>query len=258
MSQAAPHGDALVQEIGRLAVREGLGRHRAAYPSIAAAQRRHAGCVSVGAVIVAVLAVISLATGYPALAMVLAVPLLIFLFAIVRYSGAASRNEGSRLDLYEHGLTIAHGGRVRAVRNADTSVLQNIVRHTRYGQTTNITYAYTVTDTTGEQMTLSGGFANPQEWGPVIQLAVTEAQFPQAADRIIAGQRLDFGPLWLTSAEIGSGDKSVPWPQIEEVSVQDGFVRVRVAGRWSSLTTTPVRRIPNFFIFRALTERLQR
>ncbi|WP_414169335.1 DUF6585 family protein [Streptoverticillium reticulum] len=77
-----------------------------------------------------------------------------------------------------------------------------------------------------------------------------------AEDRLDAGQRLDFGPLCLTAAEIGSGGKSVPWQQVEEIAVRDGYVKLRVAGRWSSLTVTPVRLIPNFFVFRALADRI--
>ncbi|MGW1195180.1 DUF6585 family protein [Streptomyces sp. NPDC002536] len=247
--------DALARDIHELAGREGLGGHQAAYPSIAPAQRRHLGRVRIAAVVLAVLAVICVATGYPGLVILLGGPLVMCLIALVRYSRAAGRNEGSRLDLYERGLTIAHRGHVRAVRYADTDVLQDTIRHTYNGMTTRISYAYTVTDTTGESVILRGGFADPQEWGQAIQRAVTVARFPQALARLDAGQRLDFGPLWMTSSEIGSGGKSVPWQQVEEIAVKDGYVKVRVAGRWSSLTMTSVRRIPNFFVFRALADR---
>lgn len=249
--------DALARDIHELAGREGLGGHQAAYPSIAPAQRRHLGRVRIATVVLAVLAVISVATGYPGLVILLGGPLVMCLIALVRYGRAADRNEGSRLDLYERGLTIAHRGHVRAVRYADTDVLQDIIRHTYNGMTTRISYAYTVTDTTGERVILRGGFADPQEWGPAIQRAVTVARFPQALARLDAGQRLDFGPLWMTASEIGSGGKSVPWQQVEEIAVKDGYVKVRVAGRWSSLTMTSVRLIPNFFVFRALADRFR-
>ncbi|MFF4405855.1 DUF6585 family protein [Streptomyces sp. NPDC001262] len=247
--------DALARDIHELAVREGLGGHQAVYPSIAPAQRRHLGRVKVVTVVLAALAVICVATGCPGLLFLLGAPLVVCLIALARYGRAADRNEGSRLDLYERGFTSAHRGHVRAVRYADTDVLQDNIRHTYHGMTTKISYAYTVTDTTGERVTLRGGFADPQEWGPAIQRAVTVARFPQALARLDAGQRLDFGPLWMTAAEIGSGGKSVPWQQVEEIAVQDGYVKVRVAGRWSSLTMTPVRRIPNLFVFRALADR---
>ncbi|MGW2813571.1 DUF6585 family protein [Streptomyces sp. NPDC001415] len=250
--------DGVAQQVGAAAAREGLGAHRAAYPSIAQAQRQHVRRVQIAAGVLAVLVVICLATGYVPLAFVVGLPLLMCLYASVKYSGAASRNEGARLDLFEHGLTSAHRGAVRVVRYADTTVLQNNVRHTQYGQTTRITYAYTVTDTTGTQIVLQAGYAQPHEWGPAIQQAVTEAQLPQAVAQLNAGRRLEFGPLWLTPTEIGSGGKSTPWSQVEEVAVKDGFVRIRVAGRWSALSMTAVSRIPNFLVFRALADHLQR
>ncbi|MFI6051056.1 DUF6585 family protein [Streptomyces violascens] len=250
--------DGIAQQISASAAREGLGAHRAAYQSIAQAQRQHVKRVQIAAAVLAVLVVLCLATGYVPLAFVVGLPLLICLYAIKTYSSAANRNEGSRLDLFEHGLTSAHRGGVQVVRYADTSVLQNIVRHTQYGQTTRITYAYTVTDTTGAQVVLRAGYAQPHEWGPAIQQAVTEAQLPQAAAQLNAGRRLEFGPLWLTPTEIGSGNKSTPWPQVEEVEVKDGYVRIRVAGRWSALSMTAVSRIPNFFVFRALADHLLR
>ncbi|GHF43574.1 MULTISPECIES: DUF6585 family protein [Streptomyces] len=255
--QAASGQDAYGRAIHELAGREGLGEHRAAYPSIAPAQRQHLGRVRVAAAVLAALAVLCVVTGHPALLIILGGPLVVCLIAMARYGRVSDRNEGSRLDLYERGLTIAHRGHVRAVRYTDTDVLQDITRHTYNGMTTRISYAYTVTDTTGERVILRGGFADPHEWGPAIQRAVTVARFPQALAQLAAGQRLDFGPLWMTASGIGSGGKSVPWQQVEEITVKDGYVKLRVAGRWSSLTTTSVRLIPNFFVFRALADRLR-
>ncbi|MFC4908741.1 DUF6585 family protein [Actinomadura gamaensis] len=245
------------QQIGELAARTDLGAHRAAYPSIADAQARHANRVGIAAIVLLVLCLLSLATGYPALVAILGVPFLMCLYAYFRYSQMAGRNRDARLDLFERGLTTAFGGQFRAVRYDSTSVLQDIVRYTRYGQTTRITYAYTLTDVGGEQVTLRGGFANPEQWGPAIQQAVTDAQLPQAVARLQAGQRLEFGPLWLTPDEVGSGTKSVPWHQVDEVKVSNGLVSLRVTGKWLSLSTTSVSRIPNFFVFIAVANYLR-
>ncbi|WP_051467318.1 DUF6585 family protein [Actinomadura oligospora] len=245
------------QQIGDHAARADLGAHRAAYPSIADAQARHANRMGVTAIVLLVLIVLCFATGYPPLAIILGVPFLIFAFAYLRFSSMAGRNDGARLDLFERGLTSAFGGAVRTVRYADTDVLQNIVRYTRYGQTTRITYAYTLTDTSGEKVTLSGGFAQPEQWGPAIQQAVTDAQLPKAVMRLRAGERLDFGPLWLTPSEVGSGAKSVSWSEVDEVKVSNGIVSLRVTGKWLSLSTTSVSSIPNFFVFLAVADHLR-
>ncbi|MCP2340611.1 DUF6585 family protein [Actinomadura rupiterrae] len=245
------------QQIGAVAASNGLGAHRAAFASIADAQARHANRVGIGAIVLLVLCLVCLATGYPALLIILGGPFLIAVFAYFRYSGMAGRNDGARLDLFERGLTSAYRGQVRAVRYESTGVLQDIVRYTRYGQTTRITYRYTLTDTTGQQLTLSGGYANPEQWGPAIQQAVTDVHLPQAVARVRAGERVEFGPLWLTAAEVGSGSKSVAWNQVEEIKVSNGFVSLRVTGKWSSLSTTSVSRISNFFVFLAVADYLR-
>lgn len=245
------------QQIGEVAARADLGAHRAAYPSIADAQARHANRVGVAALVLLVLCVLCLATGNTPLVFILAAPFLICVFAYFRYSQMAGRNDGARLDLFERGLTTAFGGGVRTVRYDDTSVLQNIVRYTRYGQTTRVTYAYTLTDTTGQKVTLSGGFSHPEQWGPAIQQAVTDAQLPPAVARLRAGERLDFGPLWLSPSDVGSGAKSVSWPEVDEVKVNNGVVSLRVTGKWLSLSSTSVSSIPNFFVFLALADHLR-
>lgn len=87
---------------------------------------------------------------------------------------------------------------------------------------------------------------------------MTNAQLPKAVTALQNGQRLSFGPIWLTATEVGSGEKSVPWAQIEEISIKEGWVQLKVAGRWRSLSTTAVSSIANFFVFHSLAEHLRR
>ncbi|WP_416382912.1 DUF6585 family protein [Nocardia abscessus] len=56
--------------------------------------------------------------------------------------------------------------------------------------------------------------------------------------------------------EFGVDARSVPWPQARQVAVEDGRLRVGAEGRWLTLTSTPVRKIPNFYMFLALARNL--
>lgn len=252
------HDDAqLLARIDKAATQAGLGRHVAAYPGVQPS-RQKLGCMVIAAVALAVAAAAFAGGGYPAVSIIALAPLAVVLYALVQHLVAAAKNEGGRLDLFEHGLTSVFQGRLRVYRYDATTVLQDIVRHTRHGAHMYTTYRYTLTDTAGESVVLREGYVMPTEWGPAIQQGVTTAQLPRAAAALNAGERLDFGDIWMSRDEVGSGSKSVRWREIQEIRVQDGFVTLKVAGKWRGLTTTAVRRIPNFFVFRTLADQLQR
>ncbi|AUG75497.1 hypothetical protein CFP65_0535 [Kitasatospora sp. MMS16-BH015] len=265
------------QQAEQASARAALGTHRAAYASMAAAQRGNARGIGIAAVVLGLLTLWAVLGGYPVLAAVPGLPFLMCLLGLASSRSSADRNQGARLDLFERGLTVATPDRSWAVRYAEATVLQHLVRHTQYGRTLRTTYAYLLTDTEGRSVVLRDGFggrmdalalatmpkpelardfAGAPEWGPAIQRAVTEARLPEALDRVRAGEKVQFGPLWLTRSEIGAREKAVPWTEVEDVQVKDGVVSIRVAGRWSSLATATVSTIPNFFVFQELAARL--
>ncbi|MEV5573593.1 DUF6585 family protein [Spirillospora sp. NPDC052269] len=245
------------QQIRDLAARSDFGAHRATYRSLAEAQARQAkffGRIAIGSL---VLALAFLAFQVAWMVAICGVAVFVAGLRAIRLARVAGRNRDGRLDLFERGLILAFEGRLRAFRYDRTSVQQAITRHKRGSQTVRITYAYTMTDLSGEKMTLREGLAHPELWGPAIQKAVTDAQLPNAVARLRAGERLDFGPLWLTASEVGSRSKSVAWPKVDEVQIRNGIVSLRVTGKWLSLSTTSVSSIPNFFVFLALADHLR-
>ena len=258
MSQATPqaHDDKqLLATIGQAATQADLGRHQAAYPAVQ--PNLNLGCVGVATVVLVGAAVAFAVTGYPAVSFIALAPLVVILFIPVYSHRVATKNKGARLDLFERGLISVYQGQLRVFRYDSTTVLQNIVRHLRNGVHTHTTYAYTLTAASGESFVLKGGYVKPAEWGPAIQQAVTQVQLPRAAAALDAGQRLTFGDIWITRDGVGSGSKSARWPEIEEVRVRDGFVTIKVAGKWLGLSRTAVSAIPNFFVFQILAEQLR-
>jgi hypothetical protein len=165
--------------------------------------------------------------------------------------------QDARLDLYEHGMTVALNRRIHVVRYATTSVLQE---HP---------HTYTVTDVEGQRVVLHdgsrrgplgirarGGFRDARRWGPEFQRAVTAARLPRALAALGRGERLAFGGIWLTGERVGSGRVSAPWPSVRRIGVRDGFVALDIAGTWHTLEAA-VSETPNFFVLRALAERLR-
>ncbi|MEU8652027.1 DUF6585 family protein [Streptomyces sp. NPDC048737] len=171
---------------------------------------------------------------------------------LLRAVGGPAPGTGARLDLYEHGITAVRGSRIHAVR-FDTTV----VRRCRVPSARGVTRALVLVDVDGERIVLRhGDFGRPREWWPGIRRAVTDAQVPRALAALGRGARLDFGPVWITGEEVGSGGTALRWAQVRRIEVLDGSVTVHAVGRrrvWAAVTG-----IPNPCVLRALTEHLTR
>ncbi|MDJ0382592.1 DUF6585 family protein [Streptomyces sp. G-G2] len=257
MDQTGSVQDQVDRELRETAVREGLGARRASYPSAAPAHSGRARAAGGLAVLTSIAMVAAVSSSYPALALALAPVLLICLASLLGHAFGSGRNTASRLELYEKGLLVLQRGRIRAVRYADTTVLDNVVRRTQYGRTLSVTYSFGLTDTAGRDLTVGSLFAGGELWGPRLRQDVTAAQLPGALDRPRAGERLDFGPFWLTAREVGSGRTSAPWPQIEAVDATDGSIKVLATGRRGPLAVGYLRLTPDAFLFLALAQRLR-
>ncbi|MGW1294403.1 DUF6585 family protein [Streptomyces sp. NPDC002533] len=214
-------------------------------------------------VVCAVLAVALFAMGMPTGVMFALIFLVIAVGCWIAEVSTASKNARIRLHLYEGGLAAAVKNRVHAVRYDSTDVLQGSLRHTGVGGYTD--YTYKLTDVDGAQVTLqgrkggaaTGKFSGHGEWGAAVQTGVTRAQLPDAVDVLNSGGRVEFGKLWLTRDEVGAGSDTAQWREVEELRVIQGFLRIKVAGKWRSLASVAVAVVPNFFVFLTLAEQLR-
>ncbi|MBF6328173.1 DUF6585 family protein [Nocardia transvalensis] len=241
--------------IGAAAAQAGLGRHQACYPG---AVPRWGTTQNFFLVLWFALACWGFAAGNLDYA---AFPALFFVFMVggfVRARIMAVRRRDMRLDLYEAGLTVTLQGQVRVVRFDSTEVLQNLIRHYRNGIATGTSYEYTVTDLSGQPMKLTHKlFVNAPAWGEAIQTAVTRAQLPRAHAALTAGSRLQFGDIWMTAHEIGSGNDAVPWRDVSKADAARGRFGVEVAGRFLPVIARKVSDIPNYFVFISLADHLR-
>lgn len=263
------HRPAADVDLSALVKAKGLGEPRATYlpdrqPSWSdRPASSKAGAVIAGAIVLSIVAVLL------ASAPVFAVILIVILagmagIGVVRNRGAAARMQGRELRLFEHGLVNVGVGKQTpaAIRWDEASVLQDITRHVRNGATAHVTYLYKLSCPSGTQTAISGidggigGIERPREWGTEIQRAVTSAQLPGAVAALERGEDLSFGDITVNRDGISARGKSVPWGQLQEIQVKDGYVSLKQAGQWRSLSTTPVKNIANYFVFEALAERM--
>ncbi|MCU1646817.1 MAG: hypothetical protein JWN03_7092 [Nocardia sp.] len=184
--------------------------------------------------------------------------------ARAKYVGSKTTGTGfkdAKLSLFEHGVVILGRAETSVFRWDTVTVLQDIVRtsHRMYGTETGVsmTYRYQLTDPGGNNYLVTGDFTDAAQWGPAIQDRVTAAQLPGALAAADAGQTLTFGSIMVNRNAVTAHGQSVPWSDIQELRVQKGFISIRVAGQWLSLTKVTVSAIPNVFVFLEIAERLR-
>ncbi|WP_067667079.1 DUF6585 family protein [Nocardia miyunensis] len=243
--------------VGDAAERAMLGRYLRTYrPGHVDARRPllGAGVIAAGIVV----AVIGFAVGLPAVGVLGIVVLLAGAARLLWDLGllGSAHQRGSRLDLYQHGVVASDGGQVRVVRYDSTTVRRKIVHAAKDPAAEDVSYRYTIMDTDGEPVVLRHGIECPRQWGAQIEQGILDAQLPVAQAALDAGARLEFAPMWLTSAELGAGSESVPWSQVGDLAVVGGWLSVRVRGRAQPLESLPLCLMPNYMVFRALAERL--
>ncbi|WP_234430514.1 hypothetical protein [Streptomyces sp. NRRL F-4489] len=198
--------------------------------------------------------------------------------------GRPAGRPNARLDLYEHGLTVAVKGRIHIVRYATTSVFRHRARPRRAplaGPTAPAGTAvpcaaapavvHTLTDVERKRLVLYGGpvDGDPEDGGPAdggarawereLERAVVRAQLPGALAALDRGERVVFGDVWMTRERVGSGAGcGTPWAQVQGIGGKDGFlVLTGVSGRQYRLGPV-MPRIPNVFLFRTLAEHCRR
>ncbi|MHA7959271.1 DUF6585 family protein [Streptomyces sp. L500] len=235
----------LLARISAAAGREGLGRRRATYAAAArTARTAHAGIRG--------------------------------LLALVRHGGAAGTGNGrdaARLDLYENGMTVAVKGRIHVVRY-DTTVFTTSVFTTsvftasvfrteaaRPGDAGRAGAARALTDVDGERVVLrprgGPGPGGAPEWWSEVERGVVRAQLPQALAALARGERLAFGAVWLTGAEIGWEEVRARWSRIRRLRTGPGpgVIALDIDGTWHEPAVAESA-IPNVSVLRALVERL--
>jgi len=166
---------------------------------------------------------------------------------------------GRQIFLFQQGLIIEHKGQIQLLPWSQIAeVWQDITRHYRNGIYTGTTYRYTLRRGDGYQIKLNNNTAGISELGTAVTQGITRELVPRAMYSIRAGQTLTFGQFNINTQGIGYGRELIPWQQVEDVKVNRGYVSVKKAGKFFNWGSTTVSRIPNFFVFLAISDEMIR
>ncbi|WP_078307816.1 MULTISPECIES: DUF6585 family protein [unclassified Mycobacterium] len=194
------------------------------------------------------------------------VPALLGLVSFVR--GRIRMAKGDRrLDLFERGAIVTNRAQDIAVfRYATARVTRDIVRQTSSIGSA-MEYSYTLREPGGPKVSANGGtrlhsgFDGPTEWGPAIVSGIANTQLPAARQAIAAGNRLNFGPVWISATEVGNTLHTWRWPEIATIWINNYvnkghvelFLRVKPK---KAVMVEAAKRVENLAIFMTLADEL--
>lgn len=166
---------------------------------------------------------------------------------------------GQQIYLFQQGLVIENKGQVQPFPwNQAAEVWQSITRRYTNGVYTGTTYMYTLRRVDGYKIKLDNTTKGIAELGQAVTRGITRELVPRALNSIRAGQTLTFGRFSVNQQGIGNGKEFIPWPQVQAVNVNRGQVTVKKAGKFLNWGSAMVAKIPNFFVFLAVSEEMIR
>jgi Family of unknown function (DUF6585) len=182
------------------------------------------------------------------------------LWVIFRMPNLSRSQAARRLYLYEQGFIVANRPDDPQVYRWDeiNAVFQKIVSTRTYGIETARQYQYTITRRDGRTEKLTQFWDGIADLGPHINQCVSTALLPGTLAAIDHGQAVRFGDMTLSAGGIAGRRKSVSWAEVSQVQIYNGYVRIGVAGKFFSLSTTAAADIPNLPLFLGLTERMRK
>ena len=162
--------------------------------------------------------------------------------------------------VYEKGLAYndRHGLQTWRWEEVDLFFIQ-ITRHYSYGIKTGTTHHYTLKKADGSHIWLDDSFGKIQDLGTAVQQKVFPLQYERLVQALKNGQTVTLGPVALSSQGITIGKKSFPWPEVEQVGVQRGFITIKKKeGGWFSGATASVATVPNLEAMLAVVDQIVR
>jgi hypothetical protein len=164
----------------------------------------------------------------------------------------AFESAGDAVYLFESGFVHSGGTAARAFTWTDINVLREVT-----ADRTSTTYTFTVTRPDGERVVLdTDRFWEVAELGQEIEKRVTAAQFPLVLTAVGNGRTVGFGPLSVDATGLRDGRGPVSWDQVEHVSLRNGSVIVKEAGRPRARSHS-ISKVPNVFVLSAVAETLR-
>ncbi len=156
------------------------------------------------------------------------------------------RKRDLRVAVSPEGFSYTKAGRTDFIHWDDIAVVRQAI--------TRVQHSFTVRSCKvqlhdGRRITFNNALYNVGQLINTVQQEVTPRILARARQDYEAGQAVPFGKLSISQAGISKGGKTLPWNQVERVTVDKGTITVKKRGRllkWASVT---VAEMPNFFVF---------
>jgi hypothetical protein len=166
---------------------------------------------------------------------------------------------GQQTHLFQNGIIVENRGQVQVFPwNQIAEVWQSITRNYRNGIYTGTTYLYRLRRVDGHQIKLSNNTKNIAELGPALVKGVTQELYPRAMRSILNGETIAFGSFSVHQQGLNNGKEWLPWPQVQGITIQKGFVRIQKVGKFGNWASKQVSIIPNIFVFTIVVEEMLR
>lgn len=91
-----------------------------------------------------------------------------------------------------------------------------------------------------------------------VQKRTFAALWPAALARFRAGERIDFGELEVGRAGLLNNGKLLPWRELKELTIAQGKLSVKQAGKWLPWALVDVGGVPNPHLLFALADEVRR
>jgi hypothetical protein len=181
----------------------------------------------------------------------------LFLSSLI-FAGVAYANWTKAIVLYQNGFAYKDRRGLHPWRWRDVATLRMAVtRHDVFGIHTGTTHAYTVENRSGNWLALNDGFTRVEELARVVEENTFPLLFEQAAQQYNFGRNLTFGPVMVNKAGIQVSRKSYGWDEVQQVSIQQGILKVsKKGGGWFSSARAAAAAIPNLRVLLNVLDRL--
>jgi hypothetical protein len=177
---------------------------------------------------------------------------LVLLGMVAAWSAYRNWNRGAAV--YERGLAMRDRKGIRLWRWEEVlSMTQSITRHYMNGIYTGTTHVYTLVNRQGDRLVLNDDYIKVDQLAKAIQESIFPILYARAAQQYNAGQSLVFGPVVISKSGIQVGKKTTPWEEVQQVSIQQGILKVsKKGGGWFSGASASASVIPNLNVLLSL------
>ena len=161
-----------------------------------------------------------------------------------------ARNWKTAAAVYEHGLALYDPTGLWQFRwDAVDEVRQSVTNYYRNGVYMNTVYVYTMRTRDGQTLKFNNRFAKIEQLGNAIQRHVADALLPRYVEALSHGQRLSFGPIAIDRQRLCAGDRSLPWPEIKALKLQNDHIAIRNESDWFNWVSISLPQVPNLWVF---------